>query len=119
MMARAEAIDEVGLLDEQYHMYCEEIDWCWRMRQAGWRAWCAPAAAVVHHGGRSSEQVPIASFLNLWQSRARLYAQHQGPVSRAAARVLVQIGMRRRARSASPEMRAACQQVRRAWSETA
>jgi N-acetylglucosaminyl-diphospho-decaprenol L-rhamnosyltransferase len=117
MMVRTEAVAQVGLMDEGYRMYCEEIDWCWRMRQAGWRALCAPAARVIHHAGRSTAQVPIPSFIDLWASRARLYARHHGPLTRRLARAMVRAGMRRRARGASPEMCAACQQVLRAWEE--
>jgi N-acetylglucosaminyl-diphospho-decaprenol L-rhamnosyltransferase len=117
MMVRVEAVAQVGLLDERYRMYCEEIDWCWRMRRAGWRALCVPAAHVVHHAGRSTAQVPIPSFVNLWTSRARLYARHHGPLTRRFARALVRAGMRRRMQGASPEMVAACEGVMRAWDE--
>ncbi|HUX76464.1 MAG TPA: glycosyltransferase family 2 protein [Anaerolineae bacterium] len=117
MMVRAEAVAQVGLMDEGYRMYCEEIDWCWRMRRAGWRALCVPAARVIHHAGRSTGQVPIPSFVNLWTSRARLYARHHGPLTRRLAQALVRAGVRRRMQGASPDMAAACQQVIRAWEE--
>ena len=117
MMVRREAIDRVGLMDEGFWMYCEEIDWCWRMRKAGWRALCMPAARVVHHAGQSSAQVRTSSFTNLWTSRARLYARHHGPIRYRLARALVRTGMRRRARGAAPEMVTACERVRRAWEE--
>ncbi|HHS97072.1 MAG TPA: glycosyltransferase family 2 protein, partial [Chloroflexi bacterium] len=107
MMVRTEAIRQVGLLDEGFRMYCEEIDWCWRMRKAGWKALCVPTAQVVHHAGQSTKQVPIPSFVNLWTSRARLYRKHHGPVRRRLARALVRMGMRRRMRGASQEWRGA------------
>ncbi len=115
LMARAEAIAAVGLMDEDFWMYCEEIDWCWRMRRAGWQSLCVPAAQVIHHAGQSSGQVRIPSFVNLWSSRAKLYARYHGPVTRRLARALVRAGMRRRMRGASPEMSAACQQVLETW----
>ncbi len=117
MMVRAATIAEVGLLDEAYHMYCEEIDWCWRMRRAGWRALCAPAARVVHHAGRSTVQAPIRSFVNLWTSRARLYARHHSALTFAIARAMVRTGMRRRARGAAAEMAAACRQIVQVWEQ--
>jgi len=117
MMVRAEAVAQVGLMDEGYRMYCEEIDWCWRMRRAGWRALCVPAARVIHHAGRSTGQVPIPSFVNLWTSRARLYARHHGPLTRRLAQALVRAGVRRRMQGASPDMATACRQVIRAWEE--
>jgi N-acetylglucosaminyl-diphospho-decaprenol L-rhamnosyltransferase len=98
-------------------MYCEEIDWCWRMRRAGWRALCVPTAHVVHHAGRSTAQVPVDSFLNLWTSRARLYARYQGAFAWRLARMMLRAGMRRRMRSANPEMAAACRQIVRIWGE--
>lgn len=115
MMVRTAAVDQVGLMDEGYRIYCEEIDWCWRMRRTGWRALCVPAARVVHHAGRSTGQVPIPSFVHLWTSRARLYAHHHGPLTRRLARILVRIGMRRRVRDASPEWQEAVRQVLEAW----
>lgn len=119
MMVRTAAVNQVGLMDEGYRIYCEEIDWCWRMRRAGWRALCVPAARVVHHSGRSTGQVPIPSFVHLWTSRARLYARHHGPVTRRLARILVRIGMRRRIRDASPEWQEALRQVLEAWNAVA
>ena len=118
MVVRSRAIAEVGLLDEGFWMYCEEVDWCWRMHKAGWRVYCVPEARVVHHAGRSSEQARISSFVNLWTSRARLYALHHGPLTRRLARLLLQLGMRRRMRGASPEFRAACQQIICAWEDS-
>jgi N-acetylglucosaminyl-diphospho-decaprenol L-rhamnosyltransferase len=117
MMVRTEVLNRVGLMDEGYHMYCEEIDWCWRMRKVGWRALCVPTAQVIHHAGRSAAQVPVPSFVNLWVSRARLYARHHGPLTRKLARALVQTRMRRRMSGASPEMVDACRQVIQAWED--
>ncbi len=118
MVVRSRAIAEVGLLDEGFWMYCEEVDWCWRMHKAGWRVYCVPEARVVHHAGRSSEQARISSFVNLWTSRARLYALHHGPLTRRLARLLLHLGMRLRMRGASPEFRAACQQIICAWEDS-
>lgn len=117
MMVRTEAVDRVGLMDEGYRLYCEEVDWCWRMRRAGWGALCVPRAEVIHHAGRSTGQVPIPSFVNLWTSRARLYARHHPRPVFSLARLLVRAGMGRRMRSAPPEWRAAIRQVLRAWEQ--
>jgi len=115
MMVRADTIQEVGLLDEGYQMYCEEIDWCWRMRRAGWRAICVPSAEVIHYGGQSTSQVPIPSFINLWTSRARLYAHYHGSVVRALAKAMVRWGMQRRMSGATPEMTTASEKIISAW----
>jgi GT2 family glycosyltransferase len=118
MMVRAEVIADVGLMDEDFFMYCEEIDWCWRMQDAGWKTLCVPTAHVIHHAGRSSAQVRIPAFVRLWKSRARLYARHHGPLTRWLAKLIVHTGMKARQRKGSPEMVDACQEVIQAWKET-
>jgi N-acetylglucosaminyl-diphospho-decaprenol L-rhamnosyltransferase len=53
LMARREAIEQVGPMDEEYFMYSEELDWCKRFKDAGWRVIYLPAAQVIHYGGKS------------------------------------------------------------------
>jgi len=53
MLVRREAFEQVGVLDEDYFMYGEEIDWCYRMRNAGWRVVYCPQAEIVHLRNRS------------------------------------------------------------------
>lgn len=93
MLVRREAIAEVGLLDEGYFMYSEEIDWCRRLKEAGWTILTAPAARVIHHGGQSTGQVSRPMLIELHRSRARYFRRHDprvlGPsawLARAAAR---------------------------------
>jgi GT2 family glycosyltransferase len=54
MMVRREVFDAIGLLDERYFMYYEEVDFCWRARQAGWECWYVPESRVVHLVGQAS-----------------------------------------------------------------
>lgn len=74
LLLRAEAIAQAGPLDEGYFLYFEELDWCRRIRQAGWRVVYQPAAQIVHHEGRSTEQVPLQRHLHFGRSKVR-YAQ--------------------------------------------
>lgn len=99
MMVRWEAIRQVGLMDEGFHMYCEEIDWCMRFKRAGYAIFCVPQAEVTHHEGQSTIQVRVDSFINLWKSRRRLYDKHYGVLKRSAAVRLVRWGMRYRIRN--------------------
>lgn len=92
LMVQRAAIEAVGLLDEGYFMYCEEVDWCWRMQRAGWPLWCVPQAVVTHFEGQSTRQFRESMVLALWRSRLRLYAQHYGPVRYGLARRLVRLG---------------------------
>jgi GT2 family glycosyltransferase len=56
LCVRGAAAQQVGLFDERYFMYSEEIDWCRRFRAAGWRVVFLPSAEVVHHEGASTRQ---------------------------------------------------------------
>jgi N-acetylglucosaminyl-diphospho-decaprenol L-rhamnosyltransferase len=94
MMVHWDAVRQIGLFDEGFHMYCEEIDWCMRMKQAGWRIYCVPKAEVIHYEGQSTRQIRAASFVNLWRSRRRLYDKHYRPVKRRLAKRLVRAGMK-------------------------
>jgi N-acetylglucosaminyl-diphospho-decaprenol L-rhamnosyltransferase len=93
LMVRSVAIRAVGLLDEGYFMYAEEVDWCWRMRRGGWPMYCVPAARVIHHAGASTQQFRAQSFVNLWRSRRRLYQRFYGPIRFWAAGRIVELGM--------------------------
>lgn len=95
LAVRREAIDQVGLLDENFFMYCEEIDWCWRMRKAGWKIACVPAARVVHHAGASTRQFRDEMFVALWRSRFRLFEKHLGPRQRRLIGWIVRLGVLR------------------------
>ena len=53
MMVRREVIEQVGQLDEAYFMYGEDLDWCYRMRQAGWQIYYVPHTAIIHFRGQS------------------------------------------------------------------
>ena len=100
LMVRREAIESVGLLDEGYFMYAEEVDWCWRIQRAGWPFYCLPTARVIHHGGASTRQFRSQSFLNLWRSRRRLYDRFYGPLRWWVAARIVRLGMAAEARRA-------------------
>lgn len=96
-MLKREVIQQTGMFDEQFFMYCEEIDWAWRIRKAGWEAQCVPAARVAHLGGQSTSQVRPRSVIDLWTSRLRLYRKHYPAWKVLIARMMVAIGMRIRA----------------------
>jgi len=98
MCVRREAIEQVGLLDENYHMYVEEIDWSKRMVAGGWQAYCVPQAVVTHLGGQSTGQIKTEMFVTLWASRYRFYKKHYGNLKVWLARQIVTLGMRRRAK---------------------
>lgn len=53
MIVRRAAMDQVGLLDESFFMYAEDIDWCYRFQQAGWKIWFDPSQIIIHHKHKS------------------------------------------------------------------
>src|SRR5690606_25986557 len=59
MLVRRKAIDEVGLLDEQFFMYGEDVDWCYRIKQAGWTNYYYPKTHIIHYKGASSRKRPL------------------------------------------------------------
>lgn len=102
MFVRGAAIRTVGGLDPQFWMYCEEMDWCLRMKEAGWEVYAAPGVRVIHHEAQSSRQVRWWAFARLWRSRFRFYAKHgrrYGPGNLVAVRGLVRLGTSRQRRA--------------------
>jgi GT2 family glycosyltransferase len=89
MFARAEAIAQIGLLDEGYEMYSEEIDWAMRMHRAGWQVWCVPQAVVTHYGGASSSQASERAERHKWKSRQRYFEKYYSPLKRWLATLRV------------------------------
>jgi len=105
LLARGEALRQVGLLDESYFMYCEEMDWQRRAQRAGWNVYCVPSARVVHVAGASSSQFRSRSFVALWQSRLRYFKRYHSPLFNRTAAALLRQGLRaeaRRARQQAP-----------------
>lgn len=93
MMLRREVICATGIFDPRYFMYCEEIDWQWRIRDAGWRILCVPQAHVVHLVGQSAGQIKPRSVINLWTSRLLLYSGHYPAWKNRLARWMVAAGI--------------------------
>ena len=116
MMARGVAVKEVGPLDEAFFMYCEEIDWAWRMKKAGWQTWLIPQARITHYGGASTSQARPQTTAHLWQSRARLYSKHRPGALRAFVRAAVRRHFQRALnQKAEPEWRRAIERILQAW----
>ncbi|MFH1008586.1 MAG: glycosyltransferase [Candidatus Latescibacterota bacterium] len=63
MMVRREVLERVGLLDETYFMYGEDLDWFYRIRLAGYKIFYVPATEIVHFKGESSKRVPKTKHL--------------------------------------------------------
>ncbi len=78
ILMRREAIEEVGPLDEGFFMYSEELDWCRRAKERGWKVIYLPEAKVVHYGGKSSEQVVPFRHIQFQRSKIIYFRKHYG-----------------------------------------
>jgi N-acetylglucosaminyl-diphospho-decaprenol L-rhamnosyltransferase len=92
-LVRRAAADAVGLFDEEFFLFSEETDWCYRFHQAGWTVWFTPEAEAVHvggatHGGRM--------FVENVRGHVRWFAKHRGPREAARARRLLVAALRLR-----------------------
>lgn len=75
LMVRRAVIEQIGLLDERFVMYSEEVDWCQRMARAGWRVGYVPTARVIHYAEQSALQIPDARRTRLYESSMTTYTQ--------------------------------------------
>lgn len=103
LMVRAETAEQVGLLDEDFFIYAEEVDWCMRIKRAGWEIWCVPEAKIIHYEARSTRQFRDKMFVELWNARFTLFRKHYSRLRYSMARALVRWGMRRATRLAKQE----------------
>jgi GT2 family glycosyltransferase len=69
MLVRRAVLQDVGPLDDRFFMYGEEVEWCHRIRNAGWRIIYQPEARILHHGGASS------SHMTVWKAREMMRGQ--------------------------------------------
>ena len=82
LMVSARALRQIGVLDEVFFIYGEEIDWQWRLAQAGFGVVLLPSLHVVHFGGQSTQQAAQAMRWQEYRSRYLLLAKHRGPAAR-------------------------------------
>lgn len=87
LLVRSEVIETVGLMDESYFMYSEELDWCRRIKEAGWRIVYYPEAEVVHYEGKSSEQAVTSRHINFQRAKLRYFRKFHGPYASALLRL--------------------------------
>ena len=93
MLVRREAIEQVGLLDEDFFLFSEETDWCYRFRQAGWKVLFFPGAEFVHVGGASHGG---RLFRENLRGHLRFLQKHRGAAEAERARRLLLAALRLR-----------------------
>jgi GT2 family glycosyltransferase len=83
------ALERVSGFDEGFFLYEEDADLCLRLRKTGWSVAFTPDAEIRHQLGRSMSSVPRRARLEYHRSHLRYYRKHNGPISRAALRILL------------------------------
>ena len=89
LLTRREVYEQIGGLDEAYFMYSEELDWCKRMKEAGWEVVYLPTAQIVHHEGKSSEQAVTHRHINYQRAKLRYFRKYHGRLAAATLRIFL------------------------------
>jgi N-acetylglucosaminyl-diphospho-decaprenol L-rhamnosyltransferase len=94
MLMRRVALDEVGLFDEGYWMYMEDLDLCYRFREAGWTTWYEPSVAIMHIksgtiGHVRGPRLTLAFHYGMF----RFYRKYIAPHNSTATNALVYVGV--------------------------
>jgi N-acetylglucosaminyl-diphospho-decaprenol L-rhamnosyltransferase len=86
VVLRRAALDEIGLFDEDFFLYSEEVDLQARLHRAGWEVHYFPRVSVVHHESQFSADIPERRINEMWRSRHRYWQKHHtGAGARVAA----------------------------------
>jgi len=78
LMARQVVYEQIGGLDEGYFMFSEELDWCKRAKDAGWQVVYMGTAQIIHHGGKSTDQIAARKHIYFHQSKLRYFRKYHG-----------------------------------------
>lgn len=89
MTIRWEVVEDVGLLDEDFFMYGEDVEWCYRIKQTGWRVFFYTQPTVMHLGARSSQLVAEQMGIEALRSMYLFFLKARGPRYAAAYRILI------------------------------
>lgn len=89
LMVRRQAADEIGLLDEDFFMYAEEMDWCYRLQQGGWPVYYLPDARATHWGGGSWRDGARRRRAQVYRGKWQFLRKHRGAAIAAAFWLLI------------------------------
>lgn len=93
MMIRREVIEQVGVFDERFFMYSEDVDLCYRAHEAGWRVTFFPGAVITHARAHSSDQAQVRMLVQFHRSMYRFWQKHYAPRSPWPVRLLAPVGI--------------------------
>lgn len=93
MLLRESVIREVGLLDEQFFMYGEDLDWAYRIKQYGWRVVYYPQVVVYHYKRAASSRRPIPSIRAFYDAMRIFHRKHYRAMTPAPLNALIETGI--------------------------
>jgi len=92
-LIRKQVIDQVGLLDEEIFLYCEDADWCKRIKEAGWDIYFLPNIKIIHYGGESIKKAFGLVSLARYKGTLYYYKKHKNKISVLTLRIIAISGL--------------------------
>ena len=93
IVVRREVIENVGLLDEKFFIFGEEVDWCKRIKDYGWMVFFIPHAKIIHYGGQSSSQANQKNLIEKHKARREYFKKHYGHLGSFISKIIFCIGV--------------------------
>lgn len=94
LIVRHRTVEQVGVLDTDFDpIYSEEIDWCYRIKQAGWKIYTLPTARIVHYGGQTMNKVVFEKYRLLLAHKALFFRKHNGIAAATTYRLALMIAI--------------------------
>lgn len=92
-MVRRSIFNDIGGLDEQFHLFAEDLDWCIRIKKNGWKIFCLPKIKIIHLGGVSTHKNFYTLVSNRYRSNLILTRKYSNKIEFFIIRVLVLFGL--------------------------
>lgn len=93
MLLRTEVLRDVGLLDEAFFMYGEDIDWCYRTKSYGWQVWYDPRVTILHYKRVSSTRRAVPSIRAFYDAMRIFHRKHYEATTLAPLNWLIYLGI--------------------------
>jgi len=93
MAINRQCLEEIGLLDENFFMFAEESDLCYRMKKTGWKVVYMPDIEIIHHRGKSTEQVSDKMYLQRIRSLIYFFQKNYGKSNMLLLRIIIFFGV--------------------------
>ena len=81
LLLRRAFLDQIGLLDDSFFMYTEEVDLNYRLKKAGWKIYWEPRSKIIHYGGQSTKLNQTAMFLQLYKTKIQFFRKHYSGIT--------------------------------------